>query len=48
MLSNTFGTLKRGYDFFRARYLGLAKVEREFLLNAMAFNLKKAILKAAC
>ena len=28
--------------------LGRAKVELEFLLNAMAFNLKKAVLKAAC
>ena len=36
------------YGFFRARYLGLAKVELEFLLNAMAFNLKKAVLRVAC
>ncbi|WP_428563710.1 MAG: transposase [Solidesulfovibrio sp. DCME] len=31
-----------------AAYLGLAKVELEFLLNAMAFNLKKAVLRVAC
>jgi IS5 family transposase len=40
--------LKRGYGFFRARYLGLAKVELEFLLNAMAFNLKKVVFRVAC
>lgn len=37
-----FGTLKRRYRFKRARYLGCAKTEMEFYLNAMAFNLKKA------
>jgi len=47
-VERAFGTLKRGYGFFRARYLGLAKVELEFLLNAMAFNLKKAVLRVAC
>ena len=47
-VERVFGTLKRGYGFFRARYLGVAKVELEFLLNAMAFNLKKAIRKVAC
>ena len=47
-VERAFGTLKRGYGFFRARYLGLARVELEFLLNAMAFNLKKAVLKGAC
>ncbi|WP_428570024.1 MAG: hypothetical protein ACP59X_01010 [Solidesulfovibrio sp. DCME] len=26
----------------------MAKVELEFLLNAMAFNLKKAVLRVAC
>jgi len=34
-----FGTLKRRYRFERARYLGCAKTELEFYLNAMAFNL---------
>jgi transposase, IS5 family len=43
-VERVFGTLKRGYGFFRARYLGWAKVELEFMLNAMAFNLKKAVL----
>ncbi|QLA19015.1 IS5 family transposase [Desulfolutivibrio sulfoxidireducens] len=47
-VERAFGTLKRGYGFFRTRYLGVPKVELEFLLNAMAFNLKKAALKAAC
>lgn len=43
-VERAFGTLKRGYGFFRARYLGRAKVELEFMLNALAFNLKKAVL----
>ena len=47
-VERAFGTLKRGYGFHRARYLGRVKVELEFLLNAMAFNLNKAALKAAC
>jgi IS5 family transposase len=47
-VERAFGTLKRGYGFYRARYLGRAKVELEFLLNAMAFNLKKAVLKGVC
>jgi len=42
-----FGTLKRGYGFSRARYLGRLKTEIEFHLLAMAFNLKKAIRRAA-
>ena len=37
------GTLKKHYGFTRMRYLGLAKGNMEFLLNAMAFNLKKAV-----
>jgi transposase, IS5 family len=45
-VERAFGTLKRGYGFFRTRYLGKSKVELEFLLNAMAFNLKKAVLMA--
>lgn len=39
-----FGTLKRNYGFSRTRYIGCAKVKLEFLLTAMAFNLKKAAL----
>ena len=38
-----FGTLKRVYGLCRASYLGTAKVEGEFLLAALAFNLKKAV-----
>ena len=37
-----FGTLKRCYGLHLARYLGVLKVEAEFLLAAIAFNLKKA------
>jgi IS5 family transposase len=43
-VERAFGTLKRDYGFDRTRYLGCAKVKLEFLLNAMAFNLKKAAL----
>ena len=38
-----FGTVKRVYGLCRASYLGVAKVENEFLLAALAFNLKKAV-----
>lgn len=41
-IEQSIGTLKRGYHFVRMRYLGLQKATMEFLLNAMAFNLKKA------
>lgn len=41
-VERSIGTLKRGYHFFRMRYLGLKKGNMEFFLNAMAFNLKKA------
>ena len=41
-VERSIGTLKRGYQFFRMRYLGLKKGNMEFFLNAMAFNLKKA------
>ena len=40
-VEQSIGTLKRGYHFFRMRYIGLKKGNMEFLLNAMAFNLKK-------
>jgi transposase, IS5 family len=43
-VERAFGTLKRDYGFRRARYLGTLKVKLEFMLNAMAFNLKKAAL----
>jgi IS5 family transposase len=38
-----FGTLKRQYGLFRARYVGRVKTEAEFLLTAAAFNIKKAV-----
>jgi IS5 family transposase len=37
------GILKKHYGFTRMRYRGLAKGNMEFLLNAMAFNMKKAV-----
>lgn len=39
-----FGTLKRRYQFERARYLGRIKTEMEFYLTAAAFNIRKAVL----
>jgi transposase, IS5 family len=41
-VERSIGTLKRGYQFSRMRYKGLKKGNMEFLLNATAFNLKKA------
>jgi len=45
-VERTFGTLKRGYGFYRTRYLGCLKVNGQFLLSAIAFNLKKACIFA--
>jgi IS5 family transposase len=45
-VERSIGTLKRGYHFTRMRYLGLKKGNMEFLLNATAFNLKKAAAMA--
>lgn len=42
IVERTFGTLKRSYGFYRTRYLGIAKTQCQFLLSAIAFNLKKA------
>jgi IS5 family transposase len=41
-VERSIGTLKRGYRFTRMRYTGLKKGKMELLLNAIAFNLKKA------
>ena len=41
-VEQSIGTSKRGYHFFRMRYKGLDKGNTDLLLNAMAFNLKKA------
>ncbi len=41
-VEQSIGILKRNYQFFRMRYKGIEKGNMEFLLNAMAFNLKKA------
>lgn len=41
-VERSIGTLKRGYHLTRMRYIGLIKANMEFLLTAMAFNLKKA------
>ena len=45
-VERTFGTLKQVYGLARASYIGKAKVELEFLLSAIAFNLKKAVFLA--
>jgi IS5 family transposase len=41
-VERAFGTLKKDHRMARARYLGTAKVGLQLLLDAMAFNLKKA------
>ena len=43
IVERSFGTLKRCYGLHRTKYFGAAKVETEFLLAALAFNLKKAV-----
>lgn len=43
-VEQTIGILKRCYNFFRMRYKGTDKGNMEFLITAMAFNLKKAAL----
>lgn len=45
-VERAFGSMKKHYGLGRARYLGTAKVGMQFLLSAMAFNLKKAALLA--
>ena len=46
-VERAFGTLKKDYGLGRARYMGCAKVKLEFMLCAMAFNLKKAAFMVA-
>ena len=45
-VERSFGTLKQVYGMARASYIGIAKVELEFLLCAIAFNLKKTAFLA--
>ena len=47
IIERSFGTLKQVYGLARASYRGIAKVEGEFLLCAMAFNLTKALFLPA-
>lgn len=42
IVERTFGTLKENYSLHRAKYLGILKTRGQFLLSAIAFNLKKA------
>jgi IS5 family transposase len=46
-VETTFATLKRRMGLARARYVGLAKVTGQVLLNAMAFNLRKVAVLTA-
>lgn len=46
-VERAFGTLKKDYRMARARYLGAAKMGMQFLMDAIAFNLKKAARMAA-
>jgi IS5 family transposase len=42
-VERVFGTLKRGYGFFRARYVGLARNSNHALLLVLAYNMRKAV-----
>ena len=41
-VERVFETLKRGYGFYRTKYLGIAKTRGLFFLSTIAYNLKKA------
>ena len=41
-IERVFGTLKERYGFHKTKYLGIMKTKGQFLLSAIAFNLKKA------
>lgn len=41
-IERIFGTFKRSRDFSRSRYVGMAKVEQEFFLVALSYNLVRA------
>ena len=43
IVERAFGTLKEVHGVARASYLGVLKVQAEFLLSAIAYNLKKAL-----
>jgi IS5 family transposase len=43
IVERSFGTLKKWCGLTRARYFGLAKVQGQVLLNAIAFNLKSGL-----
>jgi IS5 family transposase len=38
IVERSFGTLKKWYGLARVRYLGFARVQRQVLLNAIAFK----------
>ena len=46
VVERAFGSMKKHYGLARAKYLGLAKMNMQLMLSAMAFNLKKAALLA--
>lgn len=41
-IERVFGTLKRSFGFYRSHYKGRAKVEQEFILVALCYNLVHA------
>jgi IS5 family transposase len=46
-VERAFGSLKKHHRMARAKYLGCAKVGLQLMLDAIAFNLKKAARMAA-
>ena len=43
IVEQSFGTMKRAYNFTRARYKGIEKVTAELYLIGMSLNIKKAV-----
>ena len=43
VVERTFGTLKRVYGLYRARYSGLAKTQAEVLMKSIACNVKRGM-----
>ncbi|MCP4482255.1 MAG: transposase, partial [bacterium] len=45
IVEQCFGTLKRRFNYWRSHYITREKVEAEFILKSVCFNLLKAINK---
>ena len=43
-IESIFGTLKNRYNLRRAKFLGILKINAQFLISSIIFNLKKIVL----